>query len=449
MTLPQHRVRTHCTHAHKHIMHGHTTSHDMTQVVHVERKPVRTDLPAMRTTTMPTAISTTMSDHGIMTCVHVCVHVCVYLNAGVPLHDDSYDGADHSSRNALADMTAYANLPEHIQRRLGSVLRMHVLGSVRSRIEAGHLDFITEIRPLTCLFLGFPSLLKETDTASPEDQVSCVQYCIQKTQEVMRKWDGSLLQFRCDEKGFVAICAFGLPGHTHEDNPSRGILAALDLHDRIKVKGHRVCVGVTTGDLLCTCVGARKMRSEYTVFGDAINLSARLMVKCKKGKSVGHTHTHTHPARDLGPPFAHLHVVDTFPFPTRPTCPCLPVCFPVFIRLPCPDLICEPDTGAPLSVCSVRPLETHTHTYIHTYRATHAVSASAEELHLPSRETYTPSVKKESVPFSLLFIVAGSTGDILCDDVTQAHAKFKAVFEELEPLQVKGKKLPVRYSLPL
>ena len=47
----------------------------------------------------------------------------------------------------------------------------------------------------------------------------------------------------------------------------RGILAALDLNKRIKEGNHRVSVGVTTGDLLCTCVGARKIRSEYTVFG--------------------------------------------------------------------------------------------------------------------------------------------------------------------------------------
>lgn len=51
--------------------------------------------------------------------------------------------------------------------------------------------------------------------------------------------------------------------------------------------GHRVSIGVTTGHLLCTCVGARKLRSEYTVFGDAINLSARLMCKAKKDPSVG------------------------------------------------------------------------------------------------------------------------------------------------------------------
>ena len=133
------------------------------------------------------------------------------------------------------------------------------------------------------------------------------------------RFDGSFLQFRCDEKGFLGICALGLPGHTHEDDPSRGIQAALDLRQRVKARGHRTCIGVTTGRLLCTCVGARKIRSEYTVrhglgksifprccclfcylviysvmslillpvsfqvFGDAINLSARLMVKCKKG----------------------------------------------------------------------------------------------------------------------------------------------------------------------
>ncbi|MEW5302999.1 MAG: hypothetical protein WDW36_005732 [Sanguina aurantia] len=90
----------------------------------------------------------------------------------------------------------------------------------------------------------------------------------------------------CDEKGFIAICAFGIPGHTHEDNPSRGILAALDLQKRVEADGHRVAIGVTTGDLLCTCVGARKIRCEYTVFGDAINLSARLMCKSKQGMAT-------------------------------------------------------------------------------------------------------------------------------------------------------------------
>ncbi|GAX86001.1 hypothetical protein CEUSTIGMA_g13417.t1 [Chlamydomonas eustigma] len=177
----------------------------------------------------------------------------------------------------------YMSLSSKAQRRMAGMLRMHVVGSVRSHIEAGHLDFINEIRPLTCLFIGFPSLLEVSDTASHSDQLEGVQFVVQQVQEVMRRWDGTFLQFRCDEKGFLGICALGLPGHTHEDDPSRGIMAALELLSHVKKKGHRSCVGVTTGRLLCTCVGARKIRSEYTVFGDAINLSARLMVKSKKG----------------------------------------------------------------------------------------------------------------------------------------------------------------------
>ncbi|GFR48148.1 hypothetical protein Agub_g9980 [Astrephomene gubernaculifera] len=181
----------------------------------------------------------------------------------------------------------FVNLPEHVQRRIAGLLRMHVLGSVRVRVEAGHLDFINEIRPLTCMFLGFPSLLQPRDDVAHKDQVQCVQFAYTSVQAIMRKWDGSFLQFRSDEKGFVGICAFGLPGHTHEDNPTRGIRAALELASTIKAGGHTVAIGVTTGDLLCTCVGARKLRSEYTVFGDAINLSARLMVKCKRDSAVG------------------------------------------------------------------------------------------------------------------------------------------------------------------
>lgn len=128
-------------------------------------------------------------------------------------------------------------------------------------------------------------------------------------------------QARCDEKGFLAVAAFGLPGRTHEDGPARALSAALAIvqglqvhcalhHMRIfhstwhlvasmsntassrqpcpsdwvpacsaamyQAAGERGCIGVTTGQVLCACVGSR-LRAEYTVFGDAINLAARLM----------------------------------------------------------------------------------------------------------------------------------------------------------------------------
>ncbi len=50
-----------------------------------------------------------------------------------------------------------------------------------------------------------------------------MQAAVELVQKRMRQFDGSFLQFRCDEKGFLSICAFGLPGKTHEDGPARAI----------------------------------------------------------------------------------------------------------------------------------------------------------------------------------------------------------------------------------
>jgi hypothetical protein len=59
-------------------------------------------------------------------------------------------------------------------------------------------------------------------------------------QKCMQHHAGSFLQFRCDEKGFLSICAFGLPGRTHEDDPARGVRAALDLIEALRfLKGVR------------------------------------------------------------------------------------------------------------------------------------------------------------------------------------------------------------------
>lgn len=75
------------------------------------------------------------------------------------------------------------------------------------------------------------------------------------------------------------IAAFGLPGNTHQDDPMRGVRTALDIREMLKGIGEMGVAGVTTGKLLCATVGGRR-RCEYTVYGDSINLSARLMKKC-------------------------------------------------------------------------------------------------------------------------------------------------------------------------
>ncbi|GMH40958.1 hypothetical protein BSKO_08862 [Bryopsis sp. KO-2023] len=198
------------------------------------------------------------------------------------------DGASRIPLGEVIDGEAFQNIPLHdhtfhflpprARLQCAAIMRMHVLDNVRQRIEAGHVDFVNEIRRLSVLFMGFPGLSERSDT----DGLESVQIAVKNVQQRMLEFDGSFLQFRCDEKGFLAICAFGLPGKSHVDNCARAVTSALKISQSMDEVGYRVVVGVTTGDLLCACVGSRT-RAEYTVFGDAINLSARLMCKGKTG----------------------------------------------------------------------------------------------------------------------------------------------------------------------
>lgn len=173
--------------------------------------------------------------------------------------------------------------PIHISARAAALFRMHVVDNIRQRIEAGHHDFINEIRHLTILFMGFPSL--SVRSTSLDGSLQPVQDTVMIVVKVMIAFRGTLVQFRCDEKGFLAICAFGLPGVSHPNNQERGILSALQVKLHVESMGHQFACGVTTGDLLCACVGS-SVRREYSMFGDAINLSARLMCKAKAGLGI-------------------------------------------------------------------------------------------------------------------------------------------------------------------
>jgi hypothetical protein len=132
-----------------------------------------------------------------------------------------------------------AQLPSHVSARAAALFRMHVVGNVRQRIEAGHHDFISEIRHLTILFMGFPSLSHSGSRLSRS--IQAVQETIMIIIKVMHAFKGTLVQFRCDEKGFLAICAFGLPGVSHANNEERGVLAALQVRLMQRTPHARVC----------------------------------------------------------------------------------------------------------------------------------------------------------------------------------------------------------------
>lgn len=141
--------------------------------------------------------------------------------------------------------------------------------AVRARLVTGQQHWIGELRRLSVLFIDLPDL-----TATPE--LSVAQEMLTELQTVVYRYEGSFDKLSVDEKGVKALSVFGLPPLSHEDDPVRAVLAARDILNRFAELGWTSSIGITTGRAFCGVVGGDNRR-EYTVHGNMVNLSARLM----------------------------------------------------------------------------------------------------------------------------------------------------------------------------
>lgn len=76
-------------------------------------------------------------------------------------------------------------LPASLQLGAVNFLHMHVMESVRHRIEAGQKHFVDEMRVCTLLFMGFPSL-KAKALVFSKHHSSCLQ--MSKAHLVRTEW---------------------------------------------------------------------------------------------------------------------------------------------------------------------------------------------------------------------------------------------------------------------
>jgi class 3 adenylate cyclase/tetratricopeptide (TPR) repeat protein len=149
-------------------------------------------------------------------------------------------------------------------------LKAYIPGAILSRLEAGHREWLAEYRLVTLLFIKLPKL-------SDADSLEQAQTMIQAVQQSLYRFEGSFNKISVDDKGATVLAAFGLPPFAHEDDPERGVRAALDIHRQAEALGWCCGIGVTTGRVFCGTVGSEQRR-EYTMMGNVVNLAARLMV---------------------------------------------------------------------------------------------------------------------------------------------------------------------------
>lgn len=139
------------------------------------------------------------------------------------------------------------------------------------RFRAGHWDWLGEFRNISAVFIGFPQL----DLAAPgaPEQVQHATACAQRE---FARYGGSLESLSMDDKGVTLLAAFGLPGHTHEDDCARAVRAALALESSLKERGIACSAGITHGRAFYGDSGGPSRR-HVTLVGGVVNLAARLM----------------------------------------------------------------------------------------------------------------------------------------------------------------------------
>jgi len=155
-----------------------------------------------------------------------------------------------------------------------------LLPPVYQRLVSGQGEFLAELRPVVALFLRFRGIDYDRDPSAAEK----LDLFIRKVEEILTRYQGSLIQLTIGDKGSHFYAAFGAP-IAHEDDAARAASAALELQTLgagLDFLGE-LQIGITQGRMRTGAYGSRTRRT-YGALGDAVNLSARLMSAAEPGQ---------------------------------------------------------------------------------------------------------------------------------------------------------------------
>ena len=144
-----------------------------------------------------------------------------------------------------------------------------------------------ERRIITMLFCDVQGSTGAASQLDPEEWADIINGAFEHMIAPIYRYEGTLARLMGD----AILAFFGAP-ITHEDDPQRAVLAALEIvqsFDEYREKVQRewdleidVRVGINTGLVVVGAVGS-DLRMEYTAMGDAINLAARMEQTAEPG----------------------------------------------------------------------------------------------------------------------------------------------------------------------
>ncbi|MEM9529621.1 MAG: tetratricopeptide repeat protein [Pseudomonadota bacterium] len=157
--------------------------------------------------------------------------------------------------------------PDPVQR----TLRRFIPGAVLGFLDTGAEDWLGVLRDMTVLCVGLKGYEFSGTRASSQ-----FHDLVRDVQGALYRFEGSLSQVAIDDDGAVILALFGAPPLAHDDDPVRGLKAALEIQALSRRRRQPLAIGVTTGRVFAGLVGGDKRRA-YTALGDPVHLSGQLM----------------------------------------------------------------------------------------------------------------------------------------------------------------------------
>ncbi len=152
-----------------------------------------------------------------------------------------------------------------------------------------------EFRPVTVVFTNFygvEEIIRQLGPGRVAEITAILNAHFSTMQEVIQRYEGVIDKLDSYVVGHRIMALFGAP-RAHVDDPERAVHAAWEMQARLSAFDQletsagvftlRQRIGINTGRVFAGNVGSER-RHEYSVMGDEVNLTARLMSVAQEGQ---------------------------------------------------------------------------------------------------------------------------------------------------------------------
>jgi predicted ATPase/class 3 adenylate cyclase len=176
--------------------------------------------------------------------------------------------------------------------------RLYIPEPLRRQMDTAEQEMEGENRLVTALFADISGFTLMSQQLTPEATVEKVNQCIRVISDSIYRYEGSVNRFIGD----CVLAFFGAP-LTHENDPERAILAALDMREAVSQLGLDISIGINTGMMYFGTIGDQE-HLEISAYGSDVIVAKRLQETAEPGQILvgGGVYRLTRRAFEFRPP---------------------------------------------------------------------------------------------------------------------------------------------------